>query len=153
METLMAQAQDLQTKIADAQDSLAQMHVKGIAQNGAVVVDMTGKYDLLSVVVQPVALEKGAESVSKFVFDAYKDAKEKVDIAVIEVGMGGRLDSTNVITPMLSVITNIGLDHTQFLGDTPKSITQVYNAKGEPVDTPVFRYKNVLASYTHLYQI
>ena len=45
-------------------------------------------------------------------------AKEEVDIAVIEVGMGGRLDSTNVITPLVSVITNIGLDHTQFLGDT-----------------------------------
>ena len=49
-------------------------------------------------------------------------AKEKVDIAVIEVGMGGRLDSTNVITPLLSVITNIGLDHTQFLGDTLEKI-------------------------------
>ena len=49
-------------------------------------------------------------------------AKEKVDIAVIEVGMGGRLDSTNVITPLLSVITNIGLDHTQFLGDTVEKI-------------------------------
>lgn len=45
-------------------------------------------------------------------------ARQKVDIAVVEVGMGGRLDSTNVITPLLSVITNIGLDHTQFLGDT-----------------------------------
>ncbi|MQP23968.1 bifunctional folylpolyglutamate synthase/dihydrofolate synthase [Flavobacterium sp. LMO8] len=45
-------------------------------------------------------------------------AKEQVDIAVIEVGMGGRLDSTNVITPLVSVITNIGFDHTQFLGDT-----------------------------------
>ncbi|MEO6286186.1 MAG: folylpolyglutamate synthase/dihydrofolate synthase family protein [Dyadobacter sp.] len=41
-----------------------------------------------------------------------------VDIAVIEVGMGGRLDSTNVITPVLSVITNISMDHTQYLGDT-----------------------------------
>lgn len=45
-------------------------------------------------------------------------AAQKVDISVIEVGMGGRLDSTNVITPEVSVITNIGLDHTQFLGDT-----------------------------------
>ncbi len=45
-------------------------------------------------------------------------AREKVDVAVIEVGMGGRLDSTNVITPELSIITNIGFDHTQFLGDT-----------------------------------
>lgn len=43
--------------------------------------------------------------------------------------------------------------YTQFLGEPPKSLVQVYNAKGEPVPTPVFRYKNVLASYTHLYQI
>lgn len=49
-------------------------------------------------------------------FDCF--AKEQVDVAVIEVGMGGRLDSTNVITPLVSVITNIGFDHTQFLGDT-----------------------------------
>lgn len=45
-------------------------------------------------------------------------AREEVDIAVIEVGMGGRLDSTNVITPQLSLITNISFDHMQFLGDT-----------------------------------
>ncbi len=45
-------------------------------------------------------------------------AVKKVDIAIIEVGLGGRLDSTNVITPEVSVITNIGLDHTQFLGHT-----------------------------------
>ena len=45
-------------------------------------------------------------------------ATEKVDIAIIEVGLGGRLDSTNIITPLISVITNIGLDHTQFLGET-----------------------------------
>lgn len=45
-------------------------------------------------------------------------ARQNVDYAVIEVGMGGRLDSTNIITPMLSVITNISFDHTQFLGDT-----------------------------------
>ena len=45
-------------------------------------------------------------------------AKEKIDIAVIEVGMGGRLDATNIITPLVSVITNIGLDHMQFLGNT-----------------------------------
>ena len=45
-------------------------------------------------------------------------AKQQVDIAVIEVGMGGRLDSTNVINPEISLITNIGWDHMQFLGDT-----------------------------------
>ena len=49
-------------------------------------------------------------------FDIF--AKEKVDIAVVEVGLGGRLDSTNIITPLLSVITNIGWDHMNILGDT-----------------------------------
>ena len=43
--------------------------------------------------------------------------------------------------------------YTQFLGEVPVSATQVYDAKGNPVATPVFKYKNVLASYTHLYQI
>lgn len=45
-------------------------------------------------------------------------AESKVDIAVVEVGLGGRLDSTNIIIPEISVITNIGLDHTRFLGNT-----------------------------------
>ena len=49
-------------------------------------------------------------------------ASQKVDIAIIEVGLGGRLDSTNIIKPLVSVITNIGLDHTQFLGDTLEEI-------------------------------
>lgn len=49
-------------------------------------------------------------------FDCF--AKHKVDVAVIEVGLGGRLDSTNIITPEVSVITNIGYDHMQFLGET-----------------------------------
>lgn len=49
-------------------------------------------------------------------------AEEKVDYAIIEVGMGGRLDSTNIITPLLSVITNISNDHNQFLGNTLQEI-------------------------------
>ena len=49
-------------------------------------------------------------------FDCF--AKHNVDVAIIEVGLGGRLDSTNIISPVVSVITNIGLDHTQFLGET-----------------------------------
>ena len=53
-------------------------------------------------------------------FDYFR--QEKVVIAIIETGLGGRLDSTNVITPLVSVITNIGLDHTQFLGDTITAI-------------------------------
>ena len=53
-------------------------------------------------------------------FDYFR--KEKVDIAIVEVGMGGRLDSTNLITPELSIITNIDFDHTKFLGDTRAKI-------------------------------
>lgn len=49
-------------------------------------------------------------------------SQEKVDIAVVETGMGGRLDSTNILTPLVSVITNIGFDHSQFLGDTIEKI-------------------------------
>lgn len=51
-------------------------------------------------------------------------AEEKVDIAIVEVGMGGRLDSTNVILPELSIITNISLDHTAFLGNDKASIAK-----------------------------
>src|SRR5690606_11991001 len=51
-------------------------------------------------------------------------AAQKVDYAVIEVGLGGRLDSTNVIHPLLSIITNIGYDHMQFLGNTLSSIAR-----------------------------
>ena len=53
-------------------------------------------------------------------FDYFR--KEKVDIAIVEVGMGGRLDSTNVIKPELSVITNISLDHVKFLGENEEHI-------------------------------
>lgn len=51
-------------------------------------------------------------------------AEQKVDVAVIEVGLGGRLDSTNVLSPLLSVITNISLEHTQMLGDTIAKIAK-----------------------------
>ncbi len=50
--------------------------------------------------------------------------QQQVDIAVVEVGLGGRLDSTNVLTPILSVITNIGMDHTEFLGNTLPKIAR-----------------------------
>ena len=56
------------------------------------------------------------ELTTAMAFQYFKD--QKVDIAIIEVGLGGRLDCTNIITPILSIITNISFDHTQFLGDT-----------------------------------
>lgn len=60
------------------------------------------------------------EVVTLMAFDCF--AKAGVDIAIIEVGLGGRLDSTNIITPVLSVITNISLDHISLLGDTEEAI-------------------------------
>jgi len=55
-------------------------------------------------------------------FEHFKE--EKVDIAILETGMGGRLDSTNVVSPEFSIITSIGLDHQQFLGDTKEKIAR-----------------------------
>ena len=79
-------------------------------------------------------------------------ASQQVDIAIIEVGLGGRLDATNVITPLLSVITNIGLDHTQFLGTTLPEIASeksgiikpgipVVIGETHPLTKPVFEAK------------
>lgn len=79
-------------------------------------------------------------------------AREKVDLAVIETGLGGRLDSTNVVTPLLSIITNISYDHQQFLGDTLPLIAgekagiikpgvPVVIGETHPESAPVFRAK------------
>lgn len=88
-------------------------------------------------------------------------AEEKVDIAVIEVGLGGRLDCTNIITPILSIVTNISFDHTQFLGntlaqiasekagiikhqvpvvigETTKETRPVFENKAKEMDAPIF---------------
>jgi len=81
----------------------------------------------------------------------------KVDIAIIETGMGGRLDSTNVITPILSIITNISYDHTQFLGNTIETIAfekagiikpeiPVVIGETNPDSAPVFIEKSKLCA-------
>src|SRR4030042_6011775 len=76
------------------------------------VVDFTSKHKDFFRKLQPSFFE-----MSVFMaFDYF--AKKKEDIGIIEVGLGGRLDSTNIIQPVISVITNIGMDHTEFLGDT-----------------------------------
>ena len=62
------------------------------------------------------------ETMTMMAFDYF--VREQVDIVVVEVGLGGRLDSTNVLTPLLSVITNIGFDHTEFLGNTLAKIAR-----------------------------
>ena len=79
-------------------------------------------------------------------------AEQKVDVAVVEVGLGGRLDCTNIISPSLSIITNISFDHTQFLGDTLAKIasekagiikpsTPVVIGETTPETRPVFLRK------------
>jgi dihydrofolate synthase/folylpolyglutamate synthase len=76
------------------------------------VVDFIGKHKKIIESIRPSFFE-----VSVFMaFDYFE--RQAVDVAVIEVGMGGRLDTTNIIMPVLSVITSIGKDHTDFLGDT-----------------------------------
>ncbi|KAF9658600.1 folylpolyglutamate synthase/dihydrofolate synthase family protein [Tenacibaculum sp. ZH5_bin.1] len=98
-------------------------------------------------------------------------ANQKVDVAVIEVGLGGRLDSTNIIIPEVSVITNIGLDHTQFLGETlpeiafekagiikenvpvvigerQKETENVFNTKAEECEAPIFFASDKKQNYT-----
>lgn len=90
------------------------------------------------------------ELTTALAFKYFKD--EKVDIAVIEVGLGGRLDCTNIISPILSVITNISLDHTDMLGDTLAKIagekagiikpgTPVVIGETVPETRPVFEAK------------
>jgi len=73
----------------------------------------------------PTAEELGAtffEVTTALAFDWF--AKQEVDIAVIETGLGGRLDSTNVLTPRVATVTSIGLDHTDLLGDTLEAIAR-----------------------------
>ena len=90
------------------------------------------------------------ETAMAMAFDCF--AREQVDVAVVEVGLGGRLDSTNIISPLLSVITNIGLDHTEFLGSTLpeiaaekagiiKQATPCVIGETDPQTAPVFLKK------------
>ncbi len=85
MEALMAQAAELQTKVNAAQEKLASMHVKGIAADGACIVDMTGKYDVASVTIRPDVLAGGADAVSGAVLAAMRDAKAKADVVIDQV--------------------------------------------------------------------
>ena len=85
MEALMAQAAELQNKVAAAQEKLAQTNVKGIAGNGVCIFDMTGKNEVLKVTIHPSVLSQGADAVSAAVLSAIKDAKEKADVLIDRV--------------------------------------------------------------------
>ena len=88
------------------------IRVNGAKVNREFVVKFIEKYKPLFDRIEPSFFE----ATMAMAFDYF--ANENVDVAVIEVGLGGRLDSTNIIHPELSVITNISFDHTQFLGDS-----------------------------------
>lgn len=110
------------------------------------VIDFVEKMKPVIAEVQPSFFELTVA----MAFDYF--VQRKVDVAVIEVGLGGRLDSTNVITPVLSVITNISYDHMQFLGNTLPEIAgekagiikpgvPVVIGETHPESAPVFRAK------------
>ena len=85
MEALMAQAGELQAKVAAAQEKLAGMHVKGLANGGACIVDMSGKYDVNSVTINPKLLDQGANAIEDAVLSALRDAKQKADTLIDDV--------------------------------------------------------------------
>ncbi len=101
-------------------------HLRDLTER--IVVD--GKQASKNYVIQFIKTHKTSiEKISPSFFEmmvamAFNYFANNVDIAVIEVGMGGRLDSTNVITPEVSLITNISFDHTQFLGNTLEKIAE-----------------------------
>lgn len=93
-------------------DFRERIRINGEMISHSAVVDFVNRYRALQLDCQPSFFEL----TMTMAFEYF--AKEKVDIAVIETGLGGRLDSTNIISPILSIITNISFDHTAFLGDT-----------------------------------
>lgn len=97
-------------------DFRERIRVNGTKIEEQYIVDFVEKHHRLFASVQPSFFELTMMMAFKYFADM------EVDVAVIEVGLGGRLDSTNIITPDLSIITNISFDHTQFLGDTLEKI-------------------------------
>ena len=85
MNDLMVQAQQLQTKVAAAQDKLAKTTVRGIANDGACIVEMTGKYDLVSLKLREDVSGCNAEDIAAIVLAALRDAKAKADTIIDEV--------------------------------------------------------------------
>ncbi len=97
-------------------DFRERIKINGICISESEVVDFVEKHQTFITELQPSFFEMTVA----MAFHHFE--KQKVDVAVIEVGLGGRLDSTNIISPQCTVITNIGLDHTALLGDTIEKI-------------------------------
>jgi len=123
------------------------IRVNGVPASEAYIADFVEEYRSYIETINPSFFEVTVA----MAFDYFR--REKVDVAVIEVGLGGRLDSTNIITPVLSVITNIGKDHMRQLGDTlpqiafekagiiKEGVPVVVSEKQEPSITEVFERK------------
>ncbi|MEP7320205.1 MAG: folylpolyglutamate synthase/dihydrofolate synthase family protein [Panacibacter sp.] len=97
-------------------DFRERIKINGLMCGESFVIDFVEKVKPLIEAIQPSFFEITVAMAFSFF------AEQNIDVAVIEVGLGGRLDSTNIITPELSVITNIGWDHTNLLGDTLEKI-------------------------------
>jgi dihydrofolate synthase / folylpolyglutamate synthase len=97
-------------------DFRERIRINGIPCSEQFVIDFTQKIDSAIDAIQPSFFEITVA----MAFDYFR--QEQVDIAIIETGLGGRLDSTNVIHPMVSVITSIGMDHMNLLGDNLEAI-------------------------------
>lgn len=87
MEQLMSQAKQLQDQVANAQEKLAKTKITGMASGGACIVEMTGKYDLLSVKLREDIAGRSASEISEIVMAAFRDAKSKAD-KTIDTVMG-----------------------------------------------------------------
>ncbi len=135
-------------------DFRERIRINGVMISEAYVVEFVAKHQADFEEIKPSFFEMTVA----MAFDVF--AREKVDIAIIEVGLGGRLDSTNVINPLLSVITNIGWDHMNMLGDTLQliagekagiikphtpviigeyqpEVSQIFISKAKSVDAPI----------------
>lgn len=97
-------------------DYRERIRINGIPISEDYVIDFVEKERFFFEPLHPTFFELATAMAFKYFSDMH------IDVAVVEVGLGGRLDCTNIISPMLSVITNISFDHTQFLGDTLEKI-------------------------------
>lgn len=127
-------------------DFRERIRINGEQISAQFVVDYVNKQTKLIETIEPSFFE----TTVAMAFDYF--AQEKVDIAIIEVGLGGRLDSTNIISPMLCLITNIGMDHMYLLGNTLaeiaaekagiiKSNTPVIISETNAITAPIFSDK------------
>ena len=85
MKSLMEQAKQLQGKVASAQEYLGKTAVKGIAGNGLVIVEMTGKYDLAKLTINPDLLKEDLATVTAMITAAFNDAKAKADALIDKI--------------------------------------------------------------------